>query len=332
MKEEKEGERLRRKYGRLLKKDNVIVFPGAYEKLVEAGRLAVDQEQFEKAVEAFDQAINYNPDSSEFLGPYAIALYETKDFTRAKEFAARLLYSGTADYIAAMELYLAISIQLQHYDEVRETIDTLFEEQIIPERMLKKFNYLRELNERLSDRYSQSEGYAPDVRFSFEEFMEIGTDMQQAMLASLENGELDAMLPVLIKIIGSDELSPIVKTFALILLKQAGYGKAVEIRKFGMEMSVHPNLLPLPNEDKLTGEVMELAERTLQKDPSKLEMIKSIIRKYGIVTYPFSWGNYTADEVMEAYALYIESLMSGQQLPEDELIDFIQYIDTEFDR
>lgn len=63
MKEEKEGERLRRKYGRLLKKDNVIVFPGAYEKLVEAGRLAVDQEQFEKAVEAFDQAINYNPDS-----------------------------------------------------------------------------------------------------------------------------------------------------------------------------------------------------------------------------------------------------------------------------
>ncbi|MBB4825882.1 tetratricopeptide (TPR) repeat protein [Sporosarcina luteola] len=323
---------MRRKYGRLLKKDNVIVFPGAYEKLVEDGRQAVELEQFEKAVEAFDQAIRYNPESVEFLGPYAIALYETKDFSRAKEFAARLLYSGTADYIAAMELYLAISIQLQHYDEVRETIETLFEEQIIPEQMIKKFNYLRELNERLSERYGNQEGNSAAERFSFEEFMTIGTDMQQAMLASLENSELDAMLPVLTRIIRSDDVSPVVKTFSLILLKQAKYEKEVGIRKFGMEMKVIPAQLPLPNEDELTGDVLQLAEQTLEKDPSKLEMVKSIIRKYGIVSYPFSWGNYTPDEVMDAYKIYIESLMTGQQLPDDELIDFIRYVDMDLDR
>ena len=36
-------------------------------------------------MEAFDQAIVYEPDYPEFLGPYAVALYETKDFERAKE-------------------------------------------------------------------------------------------------------------------------------------------------------------------------------------------------------------------------------------------------------
>ena len=108
-------------------------------------------------MEAFDQAIVYEPDYPEFLGPYAVALYETKDFQRAKEIAARLLHSGTADYVDAMELYLTISIQLQEYDEVEMTIDALIDEGIVPHDMLNKFNYLRELNARLSERYAQDE-------------------------------------------------------------------------------------------------------------------------------------------------------------------------------
>ena len=43
-----------------------------------------------------------------------------------------------------MELYLTISIQLQEYEEVEMTIDTLLEEGIIPHELLTKFNYLRE--------------------------------------------------------------------------------------------------------------------------------------------------------------------------------------------
>ena len=86
---------MRKKYGRLRKRENVIVFPGTFEKLVATGMDCVEHKQFEKAVEAFDQAIIYEPDYPEFLGPYAVALYETKDFVRAKDIAARLLHSGT---------------------------------------------------------------------------------------------------------------------------------------------------------------------------------------------------------------------------------------------
>ena len=76
-----------------------------------------------------------------------------KIFTVRKILAARLLHSGTANYIDAMELYLTISIQLQEYEEVEMTIDTLIDEGIIPHELLNKFTYLRELNNRLSTRY-----------------------------------------------------------------------------------------------------------------------------------------------------------------------------------
>ena len=54
-----------------------------------------------------------------------------------------------------MELYLTISIQLQEYEEVEMTIEALLDEGIVPHDMLQKFNYLRELNARLSTRYVQ---------------------------------------------------------------------------------------------------------------------------------------------------------------------------------
>ena len=185
---------LRRKYGRLRKKANVVVFPGTFEKLVEKGVVSVEQGKFEQAVEAFDQAIIYEPDYPEFLGPYAVALYETKDFERAKEIAAKLLHSGAANYIDAMEMYLTISIQLQEYEEVEMTIGALLDEGVVPDDMLQKFSYLRELNARLSDRYVQEASNVPTKTFTLEEFLSSDTLTQQYALASLEGTDLTDMV------------------------------------------------------------------------------------------------------------------------------------------
>ena len=154
------------------KKKMLLSFQEHLKSLLEKGPCSVEQENYEIAVEAFDQAIVYEPDNPEFLGPYAVALYETKDFQRAKEIAAKLLHSGAADYIDAMELYLTISIQLQEYEEVEMTIDTLIEEGIVPPDMLNKFNYLRELNGRLSIAvYDKTRPTYRMELFTLEEFM-----------------------------------------------------------------------------------------------------------------------------------------------------------------
>lgn len=322
---------MRKKYGRLRKKENVIVFPGTFEKLVENGHVAVEQENYELAVEAFDQAIVYEPDNPEFLGPYAVALYETKDFQRAKEIAARLLHSGTADYVDAMELYLTISIQLQEYDEVEMTIDALIDEGIVPPDMLNKFNYLRELNGRLSDRYAQDEPSYRMELFTLDEFMKMDALAQQYALASLEGSDLTDLVPLLAIIVARDDVAPLAITFALTLLHQTGHSDELTVRKFGWEKRIVPAAMTLPGQDDLTKQVLEEVDCRLLQDPSRLEMAQGLIEKFAITAFPFGWGTHQAEEVATAYVNYIESLFSGEQLPETALNLLIQQIDNDSD-
>lgn len=322
---------MRKKYGRLRKKENVIVFPGTFEKLVENGHVAVEQENYEVAVDAFDQAIVYEPDNPEFLGPYAVALYETKDFQRAKVIAARLLHSGTADYVDAMELYLTISIQLEEYDEVEMTIEALIDEGIVPPDMLKKFNYLRELNCRLSERYAQDEpSYQMEI-FTLDEFMKMDALAQQYALASLEGSDLTDLVPLLEKIVVRDDVAPLAITFALTLLHQTGHSDELKVRKFGWEKRVVPATMTLPGQDDLTKQVLEEVDRRLLQDPSRLEMAQGLIEKFAITAFPFGWGTHQAEEVATAYVNYIESLFSGEQFPETALNLLIQQIDNDSD-
>ncbi len=321
---------LRKKYGRIRKKENIVVFPGTYERLVEKGYTAVDQSLYEEAVEAFDQAILFEPNDTEILGPYAVALYETKDFLRAKEIAGRLLHSGTADYIDAMELYLTISIQLQEYEEVEQTLDTLFEEGIVPKEHLKKFNYMRELNERLSNRYGIDDFTMADNLFTLEEFNAMNTGQQQMALASLEGTDISNLIPVLKEIVEMDVISAICVSFALTLLQQAGFDEEVTIKKFDMETVCTPSELQLPGEDTYTQNVQQELAKRFSKDPTRLEMALGLIGKYVITAYPFNWGPaYSEVEVADAYVQYIECLFTGEQMPASKLHQLIEEIDVD---
>lgn len=321
---------VRRKYGRLRKKENVIVFPGTFEKLVEKGLTAVDLESFDEAVEAFDQAIIYEPDYPEFLGEYAVALYETKDFKRAKDIVSKLLHSGTANYIDAIELYLTISIQLQEYEEVKMTIDTLMDEGIVPHELIQKFTYLRELNERLADRYD-TDTPTPMELFTLDTFMGLDIMTQQHTLASLEGTEIAEMIPVLEDIAESVHLSPLVVTFALTLLHQENATNELTVRKYGLEKTFVPADMTLPGRDLQTYKVLAAVEQELVKDPSRLELAQGLIEKFAITAFPFDWGDYDAEEIAATYVDYIECMFSGEPLMDTTLCAFIEQIDNESD-
>ncbi len=320
-----------KKYRRLRKKENIIVFPGTFEKLVEQGINCVEQKKYDQAVKAFDQAIMYEPDHPEFLGPYAVALYELKDFMRAKEIAAMLLHSGTTNYIDAVELYLTICIQLQEYEEVEMTIDTLLEEGIVPDELLSKFNYLRELNTRLADRYVPDELPPAVSLFTFDSFIAKDSLTQQQMLASLEGTDLRQMTMVLEDIAESVHLSPMVVTFALTLLHQANFKQELTIQKFGLETVIVPAFMELPGQDDQTQSVLALLEQRLDQNPSQYEMVKGLIEKFAITAFPFNWGDYSVEEVADGYLLYIENLFSGAELPDTPLCSLIKKIDNDSD-
>lgn len=318
-----------KKYRRIRRRENLVVFPGTFEKLVEKGNRYVDTGLFEEAVEAFDQAIVYEPDDPEFLGPYAVALYETKDFIRAKDIAARLLQSGAVDYVNAMELYLTISIQLQEYDEVEMTIETLLEEQLIPEELMAKFNYLRELNNRLAKRYPDQYGQMEEIPFTFNEFIKMDISAQQHALASLEGTDLSVMIPVLIDIAEGINHSPLVITFALTLLREANCKDELTIQKLGLVTDIVPANIHLPGRDEQTENVLVELERLLLQDPSRFELAKSLVEKFAITAFPFDWGGYAHEEIAQSYVEYIACLFTGEKVPETELVSLIQRMDLE---
>ncbi|MCG7344979.1 hypothetical protein MHZ92_12605 [Sporosarcina sp. ACRSL] len=325
---------MRHKYRKLIKKDNIVVFPGALEQLIEKGLDAVEDADYAEAVEAFEQVYHFDPDNTRVLAPYAVSLYETKDFRLAKEVATKLLHSGTTDYLDAMELYLAISIQLQDYDEVEMTIETLLDEGIVPPDMVKKFNYLRDLNKRLSYRYVREDVKPPQPdTFTIEEFIDRTVEKQQEILATLENGELDETIKnQLSQIVESDKVHPIVKTYALVLLRESGYSNEVTIRKFGQSKRVIPSKLELPSQDERSIEVVNQIGERFDKDPTRMQMAIEASLRYGIVAYPFQWDGYSTYEVSEAYTQYIESMFTGEPMIENELNSLIKLVDEQTDR
>ncbi len=327
----KVGVIMRKKYGRLLKKENIIVFPGTYEKLIREGFLFVENGAYEQAVRVFDQAIDLGPESVEFYAPYALALYETKDYQRAKEMTIRLLHSGPEDYIGTMELYLTILIQLEEYDDVDMNIDILLEEGFVPEELINKFTYLRELNNRMSTRYGKEDAPAPEVPFTLDDFIDMDPFSQQQMLASLNGTDLRMMTSILEDIAEGVNFSPLVITFALSLLAQSGHAKELTVRKFDMEKKVIPIDMPLPGEDALSKKVLSIIEELLEQDPTRFELAKGMVEKFEITAFPFKWGNYTAEEVANAYVLYIDTLFSGEAFPITPLHEFIKYMDSEVD-
>jgi tetratricopeptide (TPR) repeat protein len=325
---------VRHKYRKLIKKDNIVVFPGALEGLIEKGLDAVEDADYAEAVEAFTQAYHFDPENTRLFAPYAVSLYETKNFPLAKEVATKLLHSGTTDYLDAMELYLAISIQLQDYEEVEMTIETLFEEDIVPPGMVKKFNYLRDLNKRLSYRYVREELEPQKLPpITLDEFMLATTEMQQNILATFEHRELDGDIKNLLsQIVEKESLHPIVITYALVLLRDSGYDREVTVWKFGRSKRVIPAELELPGQDERSVEVVNQIGSLFEKDPSRMQMAIDASLRYGIIAYPFCWDGYSISEIANAYMQYIESMFTGEPVVETELISLIKSVDEKTDR
>ena len=198
-----------------------------------------------------------------------------------------------------MELYLTISIQLQEYEEVEMTIGALIDEGVVPDDMLKKFNYLRELNARLSDRYVQEASNVPTKTFTLEEFLTSDTLTQQYALASLEGTDLNGYGPRSERNCGAVRHCTVNITFALTLLQQAGYREEVTVRKFDQKAVVIPADTAMPGQDDLTLNVIEAIEQLLFKDPSRLEMAKGLIEKFTIYCFSIRLGRLSEQKKLQ---------------------------------
>lgn len=321
---------LRKKPKRVIQKGNVVVFPGTLERLHREGREAMERDLHDEAIEHFEAILDIDPEETSILDLLAISLYETKDFERAKEYALLAMQNQSGDYIEILELYLSISIQLRQYEEVELTIQGLMEKQMIPQDSIRKFQYLRELNNRLANRYIE-DSTLEEPAMELDDFLQMTAHEQQDFLLSLQNQQLKPFVPLLVELVQYEDSLPVVKTYALLLLQQNGVEERLYIRKYHFETETIPTRLVSPEDDLFINEVQFIAKSRFEKDPTASELAMNLILKYGIMLYPFHWGPYTAEEVAEAYVAYTKHLLYGKTVDETSLLQFIRSVDEEMD-
>ncbi len=308
--ERKRGGSGMRKKRPLHRKGNVIVFPGTYEKMINDAFDAFEVSQYEEAANYFEKARRLRPDETSFYGPYAIALYEMRAYKEAKEVIRPLIeksHRGMPHYAGTVELYVTICIQLREYEEVNRMIARMFDEGSIPLEMMKKFEYLRDLNRRLQKRYEEELLPTLDVYT----FLSQTTEEQIECLQQMEQKLTAQTAPLFQQIVKSSSVHPFVHTYALILLKKLQYSHEMNVEKFGQTVAVVPATLPLPHEQERVQAVQSGLYDYYEKEATKRQFAQQIIEKYAIYAYPFTWLDNEIEEIIEHYKVYVEQLLEG---------------------
>ncbi len=309
------------------------MFPGAVERLLSQAHSYAENYQYDLANTTFEEALKYSEGDEMTLSVYAYSLYEAKDFEKAKEICERLLAIGPSMYFEVMELYLTISMQLRQFKQVEKIIESLVEEDAIPDDQLEKFERLRKLNaeiaenkQHLEESFSNEPPLA-ESDFSLEHFLSKPPNEQLMLVHELTLANIRPIAQSLKQIIEYDETHPFIKSLLLILLVEQEVVMEITIRKFGLSQIVNPAELKLPTRLPHFQNVSAIIGGKLEQEPSTLELVQYLISKHAIVTYPFEWLHYEDEDVAASYIDYVNTMFGKVQEMDDEIIEFLQTLE-----
>ena len=314
----------------VIKHDNIIVFPGAVQTLIREGHLYAENFQYEEAVASFEKAFLYETGDELALSAYAYALYELKSYNKAKDVCEQLLAMGTTLYVEIMELYITVCMQLKEYHQVESLITTLLEEDVLPLEQIEKFQRLKSINQEVARNLQQKEDaqqLIEDQEYELLKFSTLTPDEQSIRLHRLMDTNVRQLKTALKAIIECTTIHPFVQSLALILLVEQEVSIDITVSKFDQTMVTNPIKLVLPNQLPQYSEVKKIIENKLQQDPTTLEMVQYLMAKHAIVTYPFEWHPFEADDIAYSYIDFVQSMLGKVQEMDYELIEFLQMLE-----
>lgn len=314
----------------IIKRGNLIVFPGAAQKLIKEGHQLIEECRYDQAVVCFEKAFLYEEGDEAALYAYVFALYELKAYEKAKEVCARLLAMGTSLYVEVMELYITVCMQLKEYHQVEALIDALIEENALPPAQLEKFERLKDLNIEITKNLQQKEvvqTLIEEQEYELASFSALEPNEQAMRLHRLMDTNIRQLKQELKNIIESDRIHPFIQSLALILLVEQEVSIEVNVKKFEHVQKVNPTYLQLPTQLPQYEWVKKMVENKLEQDPTTLEMVQYLMAKHAIVTYPFEWLPFEVDDIADGYIDFVQSMLGDVQETNYEVIDFLQTLE-----
>lgn len=301
---------MRKKFGDLKRRGNVIVFPTTVTRLLSEGMTSLKNEQYADARDKLYQVLVYEPDHAAALGGYAYSLYELGEFEEALEVVQELLRVGPIHYLETMELYISILMQVKEFEEAEKMIEVLIEENVLPKERLEQFHQLRDLNERIAE--SAASAKRETGQFSLEQFLPLSAADQEQRVTELPKEAYSAMRNQLIELIKHPEVDWVAKSYLLLMLREQQVSGTVNVEKFHYTKELAIDKLPDPLKDARLLGIRKRLEEALEKEPAKLQMAMELVDRHIYLLYPFFWEEFEEAEIAEAYHAYLDSLFSGE--------------------
>lgn len=308
------------------------MFPGTINKLIADGHHFAEHYQYDLAVQALSEALQYTEGDESTLSVYAFSLYEIRNFEKAKEACEELLAIGPHKYIEAMELYLTVCMELKEFNQVEELIRSLLEENVIPEDSIPKFIRLQELNARIAENLIQIDDPIVDMKIDNtelqpERFFSLSYMKQFQLLQSIRQVNIRHIKEEIVAIIEDEQIHPLLQSEALLLLVNQQVDTTVTVTKFNVQCTVNPAELAEPTTLPVTKTVMAFVEDDLQQEPSALDMVQYLIQRHIVVTYPFEWFDYDAREIADGYIDFVHAMFGEVKETDYDLMDFFHKLE-----
>ncbi|MGN7476805.1 tetratricopeptide repeat protein [Solibacillus silvestris] len=313
----------------------VILFPGMMERLLNEAKVLAENQHYEEAIELFEQALELGEGDEISLSVFAYSLYEAKNFERAKQVCEELLAIGPNMYFEVMELYLTICMQLRQFKQVEKIIESLFDEELIPDNETEKFERLKNLNAHIAENQeSQLETTVlddDDETGSFElnagEFLRLPVQEQLLKIHELTEKNVRPFAAEIKAIIESQGIHPFILSLLLILLVEQEVNMNINVAKFDEVRQVNPVHLPLPTKLPQYEEVASIIMEQLVQEPSTLEFVQHLMAKHSIVLYPFEWAYFGSEDIALSYINFVKSMFGEASETDDEAAVFLQNLE-----
>jgi tetratricopeptide (TPR) repeat protein len=298
------------------KENKIVYFPQLKERLFEKGINALQDSNWEEAVQLIEQAHEMDPSDGEIGTALVVSLYESKGYQKAKEICRELLHEGQGDYFKIVELYLMILIQLNEHKEVVGTISALFDEKEVP---FEKEEHFRKL---LSFSSKVLQGKEPPSPLEAAQPVEASKILEEKnlqeqtfILAELVDRNIRPYIKELLGSLESEEAHPFIQTMIVNVLREHGFNEEVQVNKFGKRTACIPaDLEDVFQTDFYLGVNQQIEDLLAQRNPSLQQQVTETFSRHCFLLYP-SRMDWSYELVALAYLsygleLYAEGLSS----------------------
>jgi len=293
--------------------DKVIPFPKLKERLIEKGLDSLKNKQFNEALTLLRQAQTIEKGNHEIELGIVLCLFELGDLEQAKENCLAMLKEDVGDYFHVLQIYVTILIQLGQYDEVKSTIEAVFEEGSVPPEYVEHLSQLLELSKRMlfKDDVKIEDNSDENVEEMIQNtlYNEEIIGKQISAVQSLKDLNVRKYLDILVPFLSMPTKHPVVKTIIIQLLVSNQVDQEIEVEKLGNTMKVNPSNLVDPSMTPFTNRVLSLLDENLQNEnPTLFETAKAIWLQHLFVLYPFTLEEEDPSAYAAALHLYSAEL------------------------